>query len=154
VQGWRQIEHKAIILVHSNELHPLSPNPRWNPLTNESKHLHNHCSWTLQELGTPCWKTLFQHTQLFKKPYKEESYNYTLQRIKRWNEYIWYENAEICLRPVEQNAHNDNTSNQALEPSKNKHSFCFWKTFKNSCLFNEKIPSLCCKTCFLNVTFK
>ena len=71
----------------------------------ESKHLHYHCFWILQELDTPCWKTLFQHTQLFKKPYQEESYNYTLQRIKRWKEYTLYESAKIWLRPIKQIAH-------------------------------------------------
>ena len=105
VQRWGEIEHNEIILVHSNELHPVSPNPRWNPLKHSSKQLHYHCSWTLQEHGTPCWKTLFQHTQLFKKPYQEEFYNHTLQRKERWNEYTWKENAENWLRPVKQIAH-------------------------------------------------
>ena len=44
VQRWREIEHNEIILVHSNELHAVSPNPRWNPLKHYDTHSNTHNS--------------------------------------------------------------------------------------------------------------
>ena len=116
-------------------------------LKHNSKQLHNHCSWTLQEHDTPCWKTLFQHTQLFKKPYQEESCNHTLQWIERWNEYTWKENAEIWLRPVEQIAHIVTTPPTKQEQAQ----FLVLKNLTRTRTYSLKRFNLCCKTCFLNL---
>jgi len=73
-------EHTTVILVHSNEWHPVSPNPKWNPLNKMYQtHLHSHCSWTYKKLGTLAEKHYFS--------------THILQET---------EDVEIYLRPVEQ----------------------------------------------------
>ena len=101
-EGIKRNEHTTVILVHSNELHPVSPNPRWNPLNKTYQtHLHNHCSWTLQETWHTCWKTLFQHIHSSRNPIKKslQSHFYKKWNMKRIH---LIEDAKICLRLVEQ----------------------------------------------------
>jgi len=57
-------------------------------------HLHNHCSWTLQE---PCHR--------FQETLSRRVYNHTFTRIGNMKQIHLMENAKICLRLVEQIAH-------------------------------------------------
>jgi len=81
-------EHTTVILVHSNELHPVSPNPRWIPL---KKNVPNTLTQPLflnptRKLAHLLKNTILAQT-LFKKPYQEEFTNTLLQEFEIWNEY-------------------------------------------------------------------
>ena len=82
VQRLREKEHKQLYWFTPMSYIQSSPNPRWNLLNHNSNNYKHHCSWTLQEHDKPCWKTLFQHTQLFKKLYQEEFTTTRLQVMK------------------------------------------------------------------------
>ena len=60
------------------------------------------------------------------------------------------EDAEICLKLVEQIARTVAAPHtKLLEPKKNKH-FVIFKIIEEQMLILCKLSILCCKTCFLN----
>ena len=72
MQGWREIEHTTIILVHSNELHAVSPNLRWNPLNKRIKHTYTATVLEpYKKLGTLAAKH-HSSTHTLQKDYQEE----------------------------------------------------------------------------------
>ena len=125
-----------------------SPKPRWNSLNHNSNKHKSHCSWNLQELRYTCWKNLFQHTHSSRNPIKKsvQPNFYKKWKVKRLH---LIEDAEICLKPVEQIARTVATPHtKLLEPNKNKH-FVIFEIFEEQMLILCKLLILCCKTCFL-----
>ena len=75
-------EHTTVILVHSNELRPVSPNPRWNPLNKRTKHTYTITVLEpYKKLGTLAKNTIPAHT-LFKKHYQEEFTTTLYKKLK------------------------------------------------------------------------
>jgi len=79
----RRNEHTTVILVHSNELHPVSPNPRWNPLNKRTKHTYRATVLEpYKNLGTLAEKTLFQHTHSLRNPIKKSLQSHFYKNLK------------------------------------------------------------------------
>ena len=82
-------EHTTVILVHSNELHSISPNPRWNPLNKRTKHTYTaKVLEPYKKLDTLAEKH-YSSTHTLQETLSRRVYNHTLQEIEVWNEYNW-----------------------------------------------------------------
>ena len=80
-------EHTTVILVHSNELHPVSPNLRWNPLNKRIKHTYTATVLEpYKNLGSLAEKHYFS-THTLQETLSRRVYNHTFTRNEIWNEY-------------------------------------------------------------------
>jgi len=75
-------EHTIVILVHSNELHPVSPNPRLNPLKKRTKHTYTTTVLEpYKNLGTLVEKHYFS-THTLHETLSRRAYNHTIQELE------------------------------------------------------------------------
>ena len=126
-----------------------SPKARWNSLKHNLNKHKSHCSWTLQELRYTCWKTLFQHTHSSRNPIKKslQPHFYRKWNVKRIH---LIEDAEICLKPVEQIAKTVAAPLTKLWNQTRTSTLMIFEIFQEQMLILCKTLILLCKTCFLS----
>ena len=142
-------EHTTVILVHSNELHPISPKPRWNPLNKHTKHTYTtNVLEPYKNLDTLAEKHYFS-THSSRNPINKslQSHFYKEWNMKRIH---LIEDAEIYLRPVEQIAYTVAAPLTKPWSQPRTSTLLICKIFQEHMLILCKSLILCCKTCFLN----